>query len=173
MNQTLTQIFENKTRIIDAMKADYHEHFESLVQKQESIDEKLSNLQALVTSVQMELNNSLTLEVISKWKQSIVNRLESQSNEFEILKTSLQNVVETQELLNLNMKQMNETLNNKDEVLLPPKNIKEDQTIFISDDYDDNDLDNVQHPEDHVKVIPDFTNSSLESFFKNQTISLS
>lgn len=35
------------------------------------------------------------------------------------------------------------------------------QIIFVSDDYDDNDLDNVQHPEDHVKVIPNITDSDF------------
>ena len=90
--------------LIDAMKNDFDAKLQYLTESQEAMIEKMANLKTSVNSGKMEMNMTNM-----NWANS-ADRLNDQSYELEKLKVSMKKVIEKQRNLDLNLKQLNETL---------------------------------------------------------------
>ena len=86
------------------MKNDFNAKLQYLTENQESMIEKVANLNSSLNSAKMEMNTTNL-----NWASS-ADRLNDQSFELEKLKISMKNMMEQQQKLDLNLKHLNETL---------------------------------------------------------------
>ena len=86
------------------MKNDFNAKLQYLTENQESMIEKVANLNSSLNSAKMEMNMTNL-----NWASS-ADRLNDQSFELEKLKISMKNMIEQQQKLDLNLKHLNETL---------------------------------------------------------------
>ena len=86
------------------MKNDFNAKLQYLTENQESMIEKVANLNSSLNSAKMEMNMTNL-----NWASS-ADRLNDQSFELEKLKISMKKMIEKQQRLDLNLKHLNETL---------------------------------------------------------------
>ena len=86
------------------MKNDFNAQLKYLTENQESMIEKVANLNSSLNSAKMEMNMTNL-----NWASS-ADRLNDQSFELEKLKISMKKMIEKQQRLDLNLKHLNETL---------------------------------------------------------------
>ena len=97
------------------MKNDFNAKLQYLTENQESMIEKVANLNSSLNSAKMEMNMTNL-----NWASS-ADRLNDQSFELEKLKISMEKMFEKQQKLDLNLRQLNETL------IFPNQNITDNQ----------------------------------------------